>query len=108
MGGLWHSSAMTPPDVSQFDPSILAQPVGVAALFALAIWAGLQLMRAWIAAQRDIEIARIAVQQTLADALRAQAAATGANAEVLHAMRQQVGALEIVIQRILQIQEGKS
>lgn len=78
-------------------PAIL-EPAGIAAVFALAIWAGAKLGAAWIVAQKDIELARVAVTASLAEALRAQAHTMGEQALDI---RQRIEAQDIVLRRMV-------
>ena len=88
--------------------STFAQPAGVAALFALAIYLGARLVTAGIGAMREVELARLAIQQTMAEAVRAGAAAGETQAAAVRDLAMRVGASEIVLQRILQvISEGR-
>jgi hypothetical protein len=80
----------------------LLEPAGIAAVFALAIWAGTRLGSTWIAANKDIELARVAVTQTLAEALRTQAQTLG---EQSLDIRQRIEAQDIVLRRILMSRE---
>jgi len=92
----------------------LAEPLGVAALFALAIWAGMRIVLAGIAAMAQaaaahaeamarIEEARIGVQRAMADAVREQALAGGELARGLEGLRQEAAEtginLRVLIQR---------
>ena len=82
--------------VDQVLPQILQQ-AGIAGVFALAIWAGLKLGSLWVVAQKDIELARVAVTASLAEALRAQAATMGEQALDI---RQRLEAQDIVLRRL--------
>lgn len=84
---------------------LLAEPLGIAALGAMAIWAGVRVVAVVIEALRDVELARVAVQQAMADAVRAQAQAASEHVASDRALREAVGGLEIVIQRLLQMAE---
>lgn len=84
---------------------LLAEPLGIAALGAMAIWAGVRVVQVVINALRDVEMARVAVQQAMADAVRAQAQAAAEHVASDRALRETVGGLEIVIQRLLQVVE---
>jgi hypothetical protein len=85
---------------------LLAEPLGIAALGAMAIWAGVRVVQVVINALRDVEMARVAVQQAMADAVRAQAQAAAEHVASDRAVREAVGGLEIVVQRLLQMVEG--
>jgi hypothetical protein len=93
---------MDAPSLSELVP-LLAEPLGIAALGAMAIWAGVRVVSVVIQALRDVELARVQVQQAMANAVLAQAHAAGEHAVSDRALREQVGALEIVIQRVLQV-----
>lgn len=86
----------------------IAEPLGLAGLFALAIWAGFSLVRAGVAAWKDIAMARIQVDSTmataLAEALRQQAAQGAAQHEQLEgigrAIEQHTIAVRLMAQRV--------
>jgi len=59
-------------DLSNLAP-LFTEKAGIAALGALAIWAGVRVVSVVINALRDVELARTEVQKTLAAALQSQA-----------------------------------
>jgi|UPI0003710FE0 predicted outer membrane protein len=100
-------AAMDPiPTLSELVP-LLSERLGLAAIFALAIYAGVVVARAYIASMRDIELARVAVQQTLAAAIQTQAGAVAEHAAADREMRQAVSGLEIVVTRVSQMIESQ-
>ena len=78
----------------------LAEPLGLAGLGALAIWAGASLVRAGIGAWRDAELARIAVQQAMAEALRAHADSQAAQARAVEGIRGELTETAIAVRLI--------
>lgn len=81
----------------------LLEPAGIAAVFALAIWGGVRLGSAWIAAQEKIELARVEVTRALAGALQAQAETLSAQTIEI---RQRIEAQDIVLRRLVRQVEG--
>lgn len=87
----------------------IAQPVTVGGLFALAIWLGSQLTQRLIDVMAQVELARVEVTRLMAEALKQQAEAAGAqasaqamgNVEVLRRLE----SADIVANRILHNQE---
>lgn len=87
----------------------VAQPVTVGGLFALAIWLGSQLTQRLIDVMAQVELARVEVTRLMAEALKQQAEAAGAqasaqamgNVEVLRRLE----SADIVANRILHNQE---
>lgn len=100
-------AAMDPTDALTNLAPLLSERLGIAAVFALAIYAGVVVVRAYIASMRDVELARVAVQQTLAAAIQTQAAAVAEHAAADREMRQAVSGLEIVVTRVSQMIESQ-
>ncbi|WP_295441524.1 hypothetical protein [uncultured Thiodictyon sp.] len=87
------------PPISDLAP-LFSEKAGIAALFGLAIWAGVRLVAVGIAAFRDVELARTTVQKALAEAIQAQASAALALAQAQTEARRAAEEQTIVLRMI--------
>lgn len=93
-------------DIAPFSELLpaLAEPLGIAAVFTVAIWAGVRVILAGIAAGRDIALERAQAQrlqaEALAQALRAQAEAHAALREMQDGMRRTMESQTIALRLI--------
>jgi hypothetical protein len=92
---------MDAPTLSALLPA-LAEPLGLAAIFALAIWGGVRVALAMVGAWREAELARIAVSQAMAETIRAHAETTAQAIRVSEETRRELAEMGITLRVIAQ------